>query len=297
MSRVRSCFISAPAGSDLSVLRALLTERGISIRAPDAVSSGTSLAGEIRRVLSEVDLVIGVLTRERRSDWILFELGQAYAEGRQILLLVPPQSSAYVPSDLKGVITLRAGLANREAIAFTLDQLVAAPERQERPKTVPVEQPSLDQKAIHYIEQTRAAISDRQGRELERILADAIRESGVDTLTTEPRGDRCVDMAVWADGLQSTVGNPLLIEVKLSAAHPGTLREAASNFSKQLGSAGVRWGLLVLGEAPDVRPIDTVLPPNVLAITADDLLQRMRSAPFAEVVNELRNRRVHGVAN
>jgi hypothetical protein len=28
--------------------------------------------------LGEVDLVIGVLTRERRSEWVLFELSQAW---------------------------------------------------------------------------------------------------------------------------------------------------------------------------------------------------------------------------
>lgn len=297
MSRVRTCFISAPADSNLSVLRNLLTARNIAICGPETMAPGASIPGEIGQILSEVDLVIGVLSHKRRSDWTLFELGQAWAKGRQILLIAPPRSGDYLPSDLNGMITLRTSLTNREAISFALDQLVAAPERRIRQEVVPPKQPHLYLKAANYLELGRQAVAHRRGRELEQLLADAIREAGVETLATEPAGRRGVDMAVWADGLQRTVGNPLLIEVKLSAARSSVLRDTAAAFSKELGAAGVRWGLLILGEAPSDRPLDAALPPNVLAITVEDLLQRMRAASLSDIVNELRNRRVHGVGN
>jgi hypothetical protein len=126
--RIRTFYIASPPGGDLTHLRASLVTRGIRVIVPDDVAPDANLnvPTAISHTLTEADLVIGVLTRERRSQWVLFELGQASAMGRQIVLLAPPMGDP-VPSNVFGFLVLRINLQNRGAIDFALDQLLAAP--------------------------------------------------------------------------------------------------------------------------------------------------------------------------
>jgi hypothetical protein len=295
--RIKSCYISAPAGTNLKVLRRALDKRGIRVSVPSEIALGANWSSEITALLSEVDLFIGVLTPERRSDWVLFELGQAYAAKRQVLLLAPSKGIAYFPLDAKEVLTVRASPSNREAIEFALDQLLAAPEPKVLAESRPIPGEGLGTRTDEFIREMTDAISESKPIELEKIIGRALRESGVETLATEFKDDRRVDIAVWSDALQRSVGNPLLIEIKMRLGDRQGAHQAASQLSKQIASSGTRWGLLLYGAGPSWESLQQGLPPNVLAIALADLFEKMRHRPFPEVVSDLRNRRVHGIAD
>jgi hypothetical protein len=72
-ARIQSCYLAAPAGSNLAILTDALRHRDIKIVVPQDPLVETDLLPEITNLLAGVDLVIGVMTRERRSDWVLFE--------------------------------------------------------------------------------------------------------------------------------------------------------------------------------------------------------------------------------
>lgn len=295
--RIRSCYISAPAGSNLKVLRSALDKRQIRVMAPSDFAAGNNWSPLVSQPLATADLVIGILTAERRSDWVLFELGQAFATQRQILLFVPPKGIAYFPLDMKGILTVRTSLTSREAIEFALDQLLAAPEPKPTLGAGVVLGRGLGERASQLIQQVNQAIAGRQPLELEGIIERALRESGVEALSTELKEDLGgADVAVWSDALQQSVGNPLLIEVKMRLADRRGARLVATQLAKQALSSGTRWGLLLYGEGPGLSSIQKSLPPNVLAMPIVDLLERMRDRPFAEVVTRLRNQRLHGIS-
>ena len=67
----------SPAGTNLERVRAALIRRNINVVVPEEILPGADWAEQIARNIGNVDLVIGVLTAERRSQWVLFELGQA----------------------------------------------------------------------------------------------------------------------------------------------------------------------------------------------------------------------------
>ena len=290
-ARIRSCYLTAPADSNLGILTEALRRRDIRIVVPHDLPVETDLAPEIASLLAHVDLVIGVMTRERRSDWVLFELGQAWAMGKRVLLFASPNIT-FLPSTLQRFLAVRANLSNREAIEFALDQLLAAPER-----TVASEPASLPNE-LWGLRPTR----DLQGSfqpgtrmrafELERLVADALRDGGVDVLSTAPGGGQGV-VAIWSDALQPVVGNPLLVEIKSSLRDPGVAADAARQLSKQVTASGSYWGLLLYGERK-LSAARTSLPPNVLLLSLETLFQRMRNELFDDIVRDLRNRRVHG---
>ena len=294
--RIRTCYISAPAGSNLKVLRSALDKRQIRVTAPSDLPGDPTSSAQLSHPLATADLVIGVLTAARRSDWVLFELGQAFVTKRQILLFIPPKGIAYFPLDLKGILTVRTSLTNREAIEFSLDQLLAAPQQKLSPAPQISFGEGLGPRADQLIREANQAISGHQPLELERIIERALRESGVEALSTEFKEDQGADVAVWSDALQKSVGNPLLIEIKTRIADRRSAQEVAAKLAKQAQSSGSLWGLLLYGEGPSFSSIQQSLPPNVLALSIADLLERMKDRPFAEVVTRLRNERVHGIS-
>lgn len=290
-SRIRSCFITAPADTNLDVLTEALRRRNIRIIGPEAISLGVVWETEISNLLNSADLIIGVLTRARRSDWALFELGQAWGQGKTILLFAPP-NSALVPSTLRRFLTVRANLSNREAIGFALDQILASPEPTSTPSRPAKEKAPLGASADRYLQGSVSMFASVDPLKLESLVANALRETGVDVLARSEAQDSGADIAIWSDDLQPFVGNPLLVEIKARLTTPGAAASAAQQLSKYVASTGGLWGLLLYGVGPhDLGS----LPPNILALSIETLFLRLRGESFDQIVRELRNRRVHGI--
>jgi hypothetical protein len=240
--------------------------------------------------MSSVDLVIGVMTRERRSEWVLFELGLAWGQGKQVVLFASP-NNANIPSGLRHFLTVRANVSNREAVEFTLDQLMAAPGPTWTPIAVRKGTKPLGPTAEAYLQGSLDQTANVSPAGLEKLVADALREAGVDVVTTSDSRDFGVDLAIWSDALQLSVGNPLLVEIKTRLPNPRVVADAAQELSKYVVAAGGLWGLLLYRDGPkDLRG----LPPNVLALSIEALFRRLSHKAFDEIVRDLRNSRVHG---
>ena len=87
---MNTCFIAAPDGIDLRILRAALRSRGVDAPVPEYLVGAAGLAAESLRQIRAADLVLGVITSSPRSRWVLFQLGQAAALGKRIVLFVSP---------------------------------------------------------------------------------------------------------------------------------------------------------------------------------------------------------------
>lgn len=289
-TRIQTCFITAPAGGNLEVLIDALRQRDIRVVVPENLAAGREIGSEITDLLSRVDLVIGVMTRERRSEWALFELGIAWGLGKRILLFAPPNIS-HLPSTLRRFLTVRANISNREAVQFALDQLLAAPETSHR-LAIPRERTRpLGASADAYLQGSIDLAATHRSTELEQLVARALADVGVEVVATAPGKDEGADLAVWSDALQASVGNPLLVEIKARLPAHSVTVEAAQRLARHVAAAGGRWGLLLYGAGPDrLRG----LPPNVLALPIGALFGRLKTQSLEEVVRDLRNRRVHG---
>lgn len=294
-SALKTCFISAPAGARLGVLRASLESRGLRVLVPHDLAVGTDWASEIQKQLSKADLVIGVLTSERQSPWVLFELGQASALGRRIVLITSPNADP-IPFALHQFLVLRIDLDNQEAIGFALDQLLSAPDQ---PRRDPVPQSArlagLGTKADDLMAALDRSLASSDWHSLEQVVADALRSSGADVVVTSPTRDIGADFAVWSDVLEPFVGNPLLVEVKTRIRGKADAHRAIRQLKSYLGASGSRWALLLYGDGPDPDSQSwSGSPPNVLVLSLRSLLEALRTRGFPELVRDLRNRRVHG---
>ena len=294
----KTCFISAPAGANLDVLRGALESRGLRVLVPHDLTVGADWASEIQKQLLQADLVVGVLTSERQSPWVLFELGQASALGRRIVLITSPKADP-IPFSLHQFLVLRIDLDNEEAIRFALDQLLSAPEpRKREPTTQTKPFRGLGAKADDLIAALERSLATSDWRSIEQIVSDALRSSGADVVVTSPDRDIGADFAVWSDVLESFVGNPLLVEVKARIRGKTEATRAVRQLASYVGASGSRWALLLYGEGPDLESQPWKgSAPNVLVLSLRTLLDTLRTRGFPELVRDLRNRRVHGASS
>jgi len=297
--KIKTCFVAAPSGITLDVLRDSLLAHNIRPLVPEDLFAGTDWASEIQRQVLEADLVIGILPRGRQSPWVLFELGQAWALGRRILLIASPKSDK-IPYSLQRFLILRIEPNNREAIDFALDQLLSAPPElsaKENLKPYTFTTRGLaDDTVNQLLSRLSLALGPGTERELEKIVSEALRLSGADIVVESPQKDIGADLAVWSDVLEPFVGNPFLIEIKRKVSDKYTAATTFKQLQSYLGASDTKWGMLLYGEGPP--PEDRLwqaCPPNILLMPIRQLLEALHNQAFPEIVRDLRNRRVHSV--
>ena len=296
ISQIKTCFISAPAGVELKGLRDALESRGVRVLVPQDLTVGADWASEMQKELARADLVIGVIPSERQAPWVLFELGQASALGRRIVLITSPKADP-VPFSLHQFVVLRIDLTNTEAIGFALDQVMSAPEPIKERKTHSRPTTGLGASVDGLIATLERSITDGDSQALEQIVSDALRVSGTDVVVTSPRSDVGVDFAVWSDVLEPFVGNPLLIEVKTKLQSKTAAAHAFRELASYMSASGSRWALLLYGVGPQNEADLGHQLPNVLVLSLRSLLEGLRTQSFPELVRDLRNRRVHGATS
>lgn len=299
--RFKTCFVSAPIAAKTHHIRDILASRGVQVLGFEDVTVGSNFIQSAMELIRRADLFVAVLVSDATAprtarDNVLIELGIAAGCGKQVLIFAPAKGDV-LPSDMHGMLTVRTSLSNRDAIEFALDQVLAAPERRavSQPSQLSsVEERNLGDRAEELLESYSSVIASQEGFAFERLVADAIRLSGVDVVSESFGGNAPIDLAVWADSLQSTVGNPLLIEVKRRVTDRGDFKKAVEQLARASRNAGATWSLLVYGEGPTAAG-RWVSRPTVLAISIRELLEAMKTNSFVDVVRDLRNRRAHDV--
>lgn len=287
--KISKAFLAAPARIDLNIIKEELQERGINpITAYDIPSFGLSIVDHIEKAIRNSDLFVAVIP-EDFSPNVFFELGLAYALRKRFLLVVSPNLKE-IPSDITGRLYLRSEPNNRVAIAFALDQLLASQEQEtSRPIKHYEQGHPLGDLVDTYSRRLQEKGSSLREGELEEIVAEILKASGVSILTQSTDRDLGVDFAVWSDDLQPTVGNPFLVEVKSGVRTSKDLEKATHQVEKYRVKSSTKWALLVLSSAVASIPVVG----GVLVLTLAELLGRLRTHTFAEVIRELRNKRLH----
>jgi hypothetical protein len=284
-------FISAPAGMDLGPLLAGLQRRGgTPYVLSDVAPLGANILQSVQQAIATADRVLVVLADETASLNSVFEAGMAAALGKPLIIVADPQ--VRVPTDLAGFLTVHARPDDIEAIDFALDQAEGRIATSTR--VVPAIGRPLGSRADRLLDRasTILTLTDPAaiGQEAVAVLVEALEHSGA---VVVDRGgvDRGFDLGVWSDDLDAISANPLLIELK-RFLRIESVQQVLAALSE---SPNARVGLIVYLDPSSAEPeaLGSARFP-VLAISLADLLERMRTASFAEVVRQLRNRSVHG---
>jgi len=266
------------------VLREALEESGIRWRDQASLTTGGSWLELLDTELSRSDFVCVVLPAERRDN-ALFELGIAYAKRKPILVFI--DSLLQLPSDIPSVTYVRSTPTNPETVRSVLRTFLEhAPVAPPRKAWKPPRKPKL------WKERSPSTL---RGTQFEQRTADLLQRAGfIVSGSAEPRG-RGVDLAVWIDQLEHSLGNPLLVEVKAGDLSAKRLDEAAFQLRQYVAKTHGRCALLVYWDHSNREfPLASAGWPLVLQLSGAALSKLVAQGRLVQELVRLRNAAAHG---
>jgi hypothetical protein len=237
--------------------------------------------------------MIGVLGGSNQDRAVLFELGLARGLGKPTIVFAPPRAS--LPSELTGVPTIRLDWRRKSGLNLAIQSALTLPTRRATLTDLSLPSRPLGAATDEYLAKLRSIrnVDQNPSDAITRLVADVFTACGA-VVEIGPRygKDDRPDLAMWHDELESTLGNPLLVEIKFQLTDP---LDASRQLARYMAAAGTTWGLLLLVEPYASWPARKSLAPGVIALLIRELLVELRDSPLPRVITQARNRMMHGL--
>jgi hypothetical protein len=270
----------------MAVVKAVLAERGIAASFPtdSARYPGSDSALDELRQAKWVLAVLPEHSPHPTDANLYFELGFAFALSKPVLTIA--KGVLHLPAWVAHRVVIQAEPADREAIAFAVDQMLAAPVSKDRRTAAPIHSQPIGAKADRLLARlNRIAATSQPARErmkaAEQLVFEALNASGLAAVEMATSAKQRVDFAVWADELGSTNANPVVIEVRWSA---DSIRDELLHKLDRLVSEHRAGTALLLVVTGDVRGV--VLRYRT---TVDPFTTRVRVMSVADFLRTLRH--------
>lgn len=289
------CFIIAPVDVDTSVLRSALEQRNIKWVDAASAEPGSSILDTIESAIRHANFVCVVIPQGIGATNVCFELGLATGLRKPVLLFVEP--GVEIPVDLASFAYVRAAHTDQGAIAFNLDaflehslQRPKARQRVSRPRPKEINIDWARDKVV-TLEQMPPSMA---AEALEELVVSLFEQMGAVVIRQPSKAKLGVDMALWLDEVQSSLGNPLLVEVKLGRLTESRVIEVEEQLRNYISKTHARAGLLVYLDREGQRFM-RVRPswPLVFRFDVRDLIELSSRGELVKTLLAERNRAAH----
>jgi hypothetical protein len=243
-------FVSAPQGFDLRPIMDSVESLGLSAQRLDDFSSSGILRDQVLDAIKSADLAVLVIDK-KRSEFALYEAGIAHAFDKPTLLLTVPGSSA--PEALQPSSIVKYDPKDLTALEFWLRQAASVAQKTRRDVKLPKEnQPNLTirENWVELAGSIRSAWTGRDHSQAESLVGEALKSAGVDFLAQPKFGRSRPDFAGWIDELDSSLGNPFVIEVKGYLKAAAEKNNAFKQVSQYLENSNSKWALVLFMDGP-----------------------------------------------
>jgi predicted nucleotide-binding protein len=312
-----TCFVSSPAGVDLTTIRQILLERDIEFLLPSEVPThGLSISEKIIKLISRSDIFVAIFDEVHGSGNILFELGLAVGLKKQIIILAPPIFS--LPSDLSEFLILRVTQDNLDAFGFSIDQMLVAT-RKKLKKIVSKKHDDLiiniyddliinnksisnknddliiSNKIYELEKELTNLIYKETDYSLEKFVADLLKVSGISIIQQSEKPSSGADFAIWSDELGAVLGNPILIEIKRTLKNRDQAIHVTNELNRYIEKSNSKSAIVLYLEGlPSDRIQKFVDQYNILFFRIGDIVKHLRTNTFTDTIKIRRNIIAHG---
>ena len=289
---LKRCFVSASADLDIKPLLELLKEKGIEAHDAFSISYTHTVQPFLEKEINNSDFLVAVLSLKSPRPNVYYEIGFARAARKPIFVII--QDEGLVPTLLRDFVYVRAAVTDLKAIDYVLSQFLSKhkyPTRR-RPRLVasPKTKPNLK------ISESDLQGMLRQGMDLDIIslVADLLRSEGVVLSLSHGPRDKGSDISLWVNSLESTIGNPILVEVKTGNLSDSTLERAERQLRESIQRTNASAGLLVYADRRGRRFKPSKLNlPLVIRLELRDLIDGVSKYPIDYILLSERNRIAH----
>lgn len=301
---VKSCYISIPKKNWVIELAEELKHRGIkAVFATDVEEFEGSYASTVASVIKSCDITLCIADDEESLKSVLFEAGIAFGIGKKVLLATS-YDAGNIPISYSEFPIIRLDSSQYIEIANYVEELLRYGKRPVSKKKYNfIPSKPIGDHSHKYIESLRVIEKNiyegvdkgKSSRDFEKIVADAIRKSGVNIVSEFRSRKYRPDIAIWSDELTYIGANPLIVEVKSTIKSVSDLDRVAEKLNHYLCESNSKYGLLIYLIGPERSQYFYELPSNIIAVSGYELLEALENESFGEVIRDLRNQRVHGI--
>src|SRR6266487_29218 len=299
----RTCYISAAPQINLQALIDLLEEKDLKPILTSALhSTATTLLEENIRAISHADLFIALLSSTEENAHVYFELGIAVANDVRTLLITP--MDIRLPPNIAQVPLICTDPENKGAIEFAIEQVFSAPaptkfrsDLSSRSKQHPIGDFSSQ-----LLERLDSLGDKFRETEIVDLVMLALQEGGVSIIARSPATLKAgqtrnfsADLAIWSDDFNPWIGNPLLLEVKAFKQKHVQIDDVVEQVLTYLQPNNARSALILYVGEPSLQTLSPQAYPNVFYMEVRELFVRLQTKSFAQILIDMRNRRIHGV--
>jgi hypothetical protein len=293
---LKKCFIVASSGLNIQPLKNLLKGRNIEVY--DIISTpltGISISSLVKKMINNSDFVIAIISLKDPRPNVFFELGLAYGAKKPVFLII--QDEGFIPMDIKDMVYIRTSIDNLEIISSTLDQFLSKHEYpikkyKFRIARTRIERQPKEKSSVEFLQRDLENIA-KQGNviEFESFLANLLKTEGVLTQSREVKG---ADMALWIDDLESSLGNPILVEVKMGKISESSLLQAEEQLRNYLLKTNTRAGLLIYLDREEKHfKRSKFRIPLIIRLEAHELISELSDRSLALIILSERNQMAH----
>ena len=291
-----ACFLSAPVGAELSVVRQVLQDLNISVFDSYEPNADDRSYESVARKLARADFLLAIVTSEKNEN-VIYEMGVADGLGKPAFILVDRDER--LPSFLLRRVHLKANFKETDVLRIALTRFIEdmhgrrlRPTRHQSTSFARPTKAPLDEK-LTDLPQLRL----EGGRAVERFVFKLLKDIHLTAVENPYGDDRGADLAIWSKHLAASIGNPLIVEVKAGDLSWETIRRAEEQLLAHTMRSGARFGLLLYLDRQNQRfqdrPSST---PYVIRFDVEDLVRQLQVTPFEKLIAQARNRLVHGIS-
>ncbi len=251
-SKFRRCYIAASPKDELYLLRLKkhLENRGIEVS--DAYSFSLRdyrVIGRNEFRIKRSNFLIAVVSLKKPNPNVFYELGIARAMCKPIFLIIRDEGT--LPMSISEMTYVRASPANIETIFYGLDKFLNVVIGKYGQKKVgkPDQDIPLEVEEPIYVEETKIEhVLPKSGKELLEALKDLLDKQGI-AYSVERVNESHYDMSLWIDSLESSIGNPILVELKTGCLTEEILCETEQRLIESIKTVHGRGGLLIYADS------------------------------------------------
>ena len=292
---LKRCFISAPFAANLKPLTDVLDRAEIDWEwAKSGSTHAERLPADLRKLIRDVDFVLGVLLGGTSDTNTSFEVGVAVGAGKPVLLIIANDSQ--LPFHLSGLPHLRASLEDEKAIELHLD-LLRRSVRQGLRFSGPGGSTAALSPGIRKGQPTHSHPNSAFEAELARLIESAGGRVVLQPHSEDPNVNFRPDMLIWLPSGDTDLLSPAVLEAKSAPMAPTGLAETQQQLLVFMQHTGVRTGLIIVSEIPLHRQADVGGTPllNIFVLDYETFRGLLAEGRLVDHLRRERNRAAHGI--
>lgn len=295
MTKFNSCFLSAPAGTNLETLRKILNEKKIKWYDQSTITVGDSIQKTIKDNIKSADffcLIIPDIDDYSRYFNIFYELGIAVSSEKPVLIFINPLVK--MPSFIQNFTYIRSDLNNIESLRYNIDTFV----KYSKPKksSFQLNEKKTDNLNNLWVSEGLKEVETGDQKTFEQFVFSLFKKSGfiVSNDFKPNKKDYEIDLAIWIDSLDDILYNPIVAELKyghFSEQQLDTLENQLRNYLYLQGGIGL---LIYFDENKKNFPSKINKWPLIIRLSLKELTELIISDKLEEEIIKRRNYAVHG---